>query len=213
MPSMTLTCAICNEPMQKSRTSRPQGEAVHAKCKPSHGRAGTYDNGCRCDECKGWQRRRFQEYNDKVKARDGVSKTTQHKRKAIGRDPMESVDCVVCDKPLSRVRSERHLTPTHKACRIGAAFYVPGSVRIAIYERDEWTCTICAHPVESESHYLSDWYPTLDHVVPQSAQLTPDHSPGNLRLTHRYCNLARGNRSTTDEKVAQRANERRMATA
>jgi len=36
MPSMTLTCRICEKPMQKSRTSKPQGEAAHNTCRTGH---------------------------------------------------------------------------------------------------------------------------------------------------------------------------------
>ena len=35
---------------------------------------------------------------------------------------------------------------------------------------------------------------TLDHIVPRSLALIADDSPANLRLAHRSCNSARGNR-------------------
>jgi hypothetical protein len=35
MPSTTMPCAICKEPMWKSRTSLPEGEAAHNRCRSS----------------------------------------------------------------------------------------------------------------------------------------------------------------------------------
>ena len=52
-----MPCAVCGELMHRSRTSLPEGEAAHRKCRhPAagvHGRASTYSrHGCRCDECR-----------------------------------------------------------------------------------------------------------------------------------------------------------------
>jgi len=41
---------------------------------------------------------------------------------------------------------------------------------------------------------------TLDHLVPQSLAITPDHSANNLRIAHRRCNSARGNRPLHAER-------------
>lgn len=71
-------------------------------------------------------------------------------------------------------------------------FVVPDRVRREIYERDGWVCQLCETPVDvglPVEHVLSA---TLDHIVPQSHQLVPDHSPSNLRLAHRICNSLRG---------------------
>lgn len=64
--------------------------------------------------------------------------------------------------------------------------------RLRIYERDNWTCQLCDEPVDRDAHYLDDWAPTLDHIIPQSHVLVPDHSDSNLRLAHRWCNAVRG---------------------
>ena len=71
-------------------------------------------------------------------------------------------------------------------------FTLPDSVRREIYERDDWTCQICLEPVDPAADPNSDWYPTLDHIVPQSHQLIPDQSPEALRTAHRWCNAVRG---------------------
>lgn len=65
-------------------------------------------------------------------------------------------------------------------------------LRRAIYERDDWTCQLCFDPVDPDADPLSDWFPSLDHIVPQSHMLIPDHSPENLRTAHRWCNAVRG---------------------
>lgn len=46
--------------------------------------------------------------------------------------------------------------------------------------------------VDPGLHWQDDWAASLDHIVPQSATDAPDHSPANLRLAHRWCNLVRG---------------------
>ena len=216
MTIIPLTCAACNKAMTRRKDSKPQGEAFCQKCRREgkalkHGTEYAYRKGCRCGACRENQRVRLAAYNRLVKDRDGVSARAQYGRKARGVDPLMAVACTVCGDALRVVRAEGAADPMHKACKDVSAFYVPRPVRLSIYERDEWTCTICNHPADRDAHYLTDWYPTLDHVVPQSGQIIPDHSPSNLRLAHRYCNLARGNRSMTDEEVALRADERRLA--
>ena len=67
--------------------------------------------------------------------------------------------------------------------------------RRRLYERDNWTCQICAEPIDREAHYMDPWAPSLDHIVPQSHTLIPDHSDENLRTAHRWCNSVRGDLS------------------
>lgn len=76
---------------------------------------------------------------------------------------------------------------------------VRGRVRLAIYERDDWTCQLCREPIDREVHYLDDWAPSLDHIEPQSHALIPDHSPTNLRTAHRWCNAVRGAHGLNDD--------------
>lgn len=72
-------------------------------------------------------------------------------------------------------------------------FILPRKRRLAIYERDGWVCQLCDGPVDPDA--TDEWRPTLDHIVPQSHQLVPDHSDGNLRLAHLWCNSVRGDES------------------
>lgn len=74
--------------------------------------------------------------------------------------------------------------------RRGDRFMVEPRFRYAIYQRDDWTCQLCFEPVDRTADPLSDWYPSLDHIVPQSQGGSDEW--GNLRLTHRWCNAIRG---------------------
>lgn len=70
--------------------------------------------------------------------------------------------------------------------------------RLAIYDRDSWTCQLCLEPVDRDlmtTNPLDNWAPSLDHIEPQSWSLIADHSPSNLRLAHRWCNSVRGDLS------------------
>lgn len=74
----------------------------------------------------------------------------------------------------------------------GRKFVISPRLRREIYERDGWACQLCFEPIDREAHYLSDWAPSLDHIIPQSHTLIPDHSESNLRTAHRWCNAIRG---------------------
>lgn len=63
--------------------------------------------------------------------------------------------------------------------------------RQSIYERDGWMCQLCERPVDPALNHPNLWAASLDHVIPQSAMIIPDHSPENLRLSHFLCNSYR----------------------
>lgn len=71
-------------------------------------------------------------------------------------------------------------------------FKVSDLTRQAIYKRDKNTCKLCNERVDTTLHYTHAMSATLDHIIPQSWMLIPDHSESNLRLAHRSCNSARG---------------------
>ena len=74
----------------------------------------------------------------------------------------------------------------------GNRYSLSAQQRLAIYERDDWTCQICGAPVPRDVHYNDPMAATLDHIEPQSVALIPNHNPSNLRLAHRVCNAKRG---------------------
>lgn len=61
--------------------------------------------------------------------------------------------------------------------------------RMAIYERDGWTCQLCNTAVDASLDPNDNWAASLDHRVPQS--LGGAHDADNLRLAHRWCNTMR----------------------
>lgn len=58
--------------------------------------------------------------------------------------------------------------------------------RIAIYQRDDWTCHICGDPVDRDAVVPDLAAPVLDHVVPLARGGA--HDEVNLRTAHFYCN-------------------------
>ncbi|MGZ6772828.1 MAG: HNH endonuclease [Ilumatobacteraceae bacterium] len=87
----------------------------------------------------------------------------------------------------------------HNACRPpqhwANAIQISPRGRLAIYERDGWTCQLCAEPVDPSLDPQDRMAATLDHIAPRALTLFPDDSPENLRLAHRACNSARGIRA------------------
>lgn len=119
--------------------------------------------------------------------------------------PLVSGPCAWCGdtfvgQPMTRYCSKRCASNMgwKRKYDTRGAFYVSPKVRQAIYERDAWTCQICNTPVPKDASPGDLDYPTLDHIIPQSLQLIPDHSPSALRLAHMWCNAKRGNRAEYD---------------
>lgn len=68
--------------------------------------------------------------------------------------------------------------------------------RVAIAERDQWTCQWCHEPVGPEVEYPDPMSMSLDHRTPLAAG--GQHVESNLQLMHWYCNVLKG---TTTEAV------------
>lgn len=132
-------------------------------------------------------RDKMRRYNEAYKAEHGISPTAKYKRLAKGK-PTVSESCSVCGEAMTNSCFREGVDPAHKRCR--GFFVIPDSVRRAIYERDSWSCHLCGESVDPSALPSSDWYPSLDHVIPRSMGGPDD--PENLKTAHRWCNTARG---------------------
>lgn len=64
-----------------------------------------------------------------------------------------------------------------------------------IFERDDWICQICHHPVDRDVSRLHDDGATIDHVIPISKGGTDE--PDNVVTAHWRCNRDKGARAAT----------------
>lgn len=64
--------------------------------------------------------------------------------------------------------------------------------RLAVFERDDWTCQICARSVDRAATFPNPNSPSLDHVIPLSKG--GDHTYANVQLACLRCNLRKGDR-------------------
>lgn len=101
-------------------------------------------------------------------------------------------ECAGCGKEIKASTTE----PMCSKCRgdqPGRNIKISPTGRLAIYERDGWTCQLCLEPVDPLAPTNTRWDATLDHIVPSSRG--GDDSTENLRLAHRRCNAVRGDLS------------------
>lgn len=104
-------------------------------------------------------------------------------------------NCVVCSTPYISPHLDKTCSPRckRKNQRKGRDWIAP-ALRLAIYERDAWSCWICKEKVERDIEYsyeeYNPLYPSLDHVIPRSKG--GSNHPDNLKLAHVQCNALRG---------------------
>lgn len=138
---------------------------------PVHGTSARYRSGCRCPDCKEC---RAAENNRAIavhKAKYGVAPSSRYRR---------------------RIKDTLGYWPQG-----GSDFYIPHSERVGVYERDGRVCQLCGGPIPKDLDPNNPEAPTLDHIIPQSWTLIPDHSPSNLQAAHRGCNSRKRDRSIT----------------
>ena len=200
VPSRRGTCSSCGKQIQVGATSAPE-----PMCRPcwrasrEHGTEVMYNKGrCRCDLCRAAITEAMREY---VARRAAEGRPIQHTRRH------ETRVCDQCGAEFTCLafKSTRYCSRTcvglsQRFNIKRGSFSISRARRLAIYERDGWNCQICGEPTDPDADPVGgDWYPTLDHIVPQSHMLFPDHSDANLRTAHRWCNTVRGDlRCNTD---------------
>ena len=151
--------------------------------KPCGTRA-AYSRGCRCEECRRAHREMQAAWRQKQQQRDGVSYRVLTRK-------TPDVFCGECGGLLrfGGGGAPAGVDPRCVKCSRKRA-YIPRSVRVAVYERDNYVCQLCREPTDPDSDSQGPWYPTLDHIVPVSMGGTDD--PHMLRTAHRWCNGVRG---------------------
>jgi len=101
--------------------------------------------------------------------------------------------CQECQTIASRetVRAQR---TRKRAAKRGARLQTFGrSITLRrLIERDGIRCGICGRNTNIRAHYLSDDYPSVDHIVPVSHGGA--HSWTNVRVAHRGCNSVRSDK-------------------
>jgi len=106
--------------------------------------------------------------------------------------------CEVCNETFVSRYSDKTCSPPCQRIKYRATSkWITPRTRMALYERDGWTCHLCNEPVPQDLEWSNeDWqpdYPTLDHIVPRLHGGTDD--PSNLRLAHMLCNTLKGSTS------------------
>lgn len=111
--------------------------------------------------------------------------------------------CQWCEKPfcapMGKWCSAKCKASDKIAKRKPHAFIPTPQLRAEVYERDNWTCGLCWHPIDSSLAWPNKWSASLDHIIPQAHMLIPDHSARNLRAVHLQCNSMRGDGSNMSE--------------
>lgn len=165
-PAPKTACVSCGDPVPGSKSDKP----LHRACRQKIARA---------------TRRRADALRRSSQAAAGTSSTWAW----VTGECAQCLTYFVRHGQSSRFCSSTCRRKAHRAWKIALRD------RLAIYERDGWTCQICTEPVDRDLMTTDpggNWAPSLDHIEPQSWALIPDHSPENLRLAHRWCNSVRG---------------------
>lgn len=180
----TRTCATCGVKVRRSGSPAADGLAL---CDKHRREKAARDKEAKCKRER--KRAAFQRRMDKIS--EGVPAnpnwiliqgTCRHCGEVFTRRSGPGGVSPYCSNACNR----RHRKPR------GYKFKISLERRLAIYDRDNWTCQICHEPIDRKAGHLTNWAPTLDHIEPQSHARVPDHSDANLRTAHRWCNSVRG---------------------
>lgn len=95
---------------------------------------------------------------------------------------------IVCDECTRRRYQATDARRAHKRRALGPTVL---SVH-QIAERDGTRCYVCRRKVDMRLSGRAKWGPTIEHIV--AVSLGGTNAPENLALSHRHCNVARGNR-------------------
>lgn len=132
--------------------------------------------------CRACHRERNRRSDRKVRGEAAAARALRRclgcsKQIGAGRTRYCSVACST--REHSRIQTDRE-----RASAAGVQFEPVH--RLAVYERDGWTCQLCSLPVSWFLGWPDDWSPVLDHRLPLA--LGGDHVEANVQLAHAICN-------------------------
>ena len=179
-------CAVCGELMHRSRSSLPEGEAKHRRCRAEvlvHGRTSTYSKrGCRCDECRAantasmreWTRRTGHWSKPEVAARRRSQRSTPEgrakEREQYRRYYAENRQVLIAAAKAKEVRRKGAPTVSFTVEQLES--------RLSMFAG----CWMCGDDLSNGVH--------VDHVKPLSRGGW--HCLSNLRPSCPSCNLSKG---------------------
>lgn len=206
-------CVACRE--DNNRRGREQGRKARARGYVRPGRRGIPDVACDwCGEhllCRTESAKYHKECRPKAlhaAARRRAAERRLAKAQAgVPANPNWPFTVGVCRYCSEHfVRRNRPSPYCSSRCRRkDAPDPVRPSDRRIVFERDGFVCQLCDEPTEPDADPLSDWYPTVDHIVPQSKG--GGHEPENLRCAHRWCNSVRGDDTYYTIAILRRSEE------
>ena len=184
------SCAVCGEPVVK-RDPQADAPAMHRECRWS------LPNWRRRPGGVSPARRRFVARAAKAAAGKPASK------RVFVQGPCSWCGEQFC-APMGKWCSSKCKMAEKSALRHPERFNPTPRLRREVYERDGWVCGLCDLPIDPNLRWPDKWSASLDHVVPQSHMLIPDHSASNLRAVHLQCNSMRGDGSNMSEDELRR---------
>lgn len=66
--------------------------------------------------------------------------------------------------------------------------------RFEIFERDNWICQICGHPIDRVLKFPDPWSVSLDHIIPVAHG--GKHERANAQTAHLHCNVVKSDSMT-----------------
>lgn len=176
---------FCSDACKKAKRSADKVVAAR-KCTAKAVRA-------TCDSCGLWFRRQpdsvvttCQPCRRGVPTKHGLASTYTNR----GCRCQECTDAVSEERLQNKYKQVAAGTPLHvnhraRARRYGVeAEYIN---KLAVFERDNWTCGICNEPVDREAPWPAPSSPSLDHIVPMA--VGGGHVYENVQCAHLRCNV------------------------
>jgi len=178
-----MTCAGCGEPMWRSSTSLPQGQATCRPCRalgraPRQAMSGQPKRG-RCHWC-GYRLGQGQKAYCSVKCSNQRSNDLKCQAVGYGRNPEVRRQSWQAKNRRRRARRRGGQAERYTLAEIAS--------------RDRWRCGLCHRRVQPDLDYLDPSSATIDHVVPLS--VGGDDTRANVQLAHRACNIRKHNRGS-----------------